>query len=424
MKSILRSAIPALLLLSFLGMACGCGNRKGRTTKTAAVAGSQAQHLVEVVPEEEDAAPEQELLPPIETVYKASEGGKVHFLSKQRLTSAASYEAAFDNKGTGDYLHERTPATDAFILSLPAGGGPAYYRTLQTRYNYAAVMNRVLHSYEWFHRISSDVDEEDEHTLKDTLAWVKESQPDLSESFISQVIPNKTARDGALKFLAAYRRFDGKDGEGSDFSNAFKELNTTFDKLPRLASEQMLDQFEQEFWDWYDKEQFVPGINRLVRMHMEGYEGEKLEEEQIFDLIEAVEMETDIDRRTILALELVKFEEPTGVIILGDILESGIYTRYLFEAWLSWRANAQSVYSPSSFSVIPNNYYDKLRVRCMNTLMSHCLDEDGLEALCLTENMLLANILHRMGSIAGNSSMTHRMHLSYDWFIHPSLLKE
>ena len=420
-KSILKISINTLLLLSILGIACSCGTRKNRTTKELAVPSKAIRLLVEIAPEQkEETAPEQGLLPPIEEVYRAAEDGKVHFLSKQRLTSAASYEAAFDNKVEGDYFHEPTPATDAFILSLPASGGPSLYRILQTRYNYAAVMNRVLHSYEWFHRVSCDAMDEEEHTMKDTLAWVKKSQPNLSESFISQVIPDKTARNGALRFLSAYRHFDGKDGEESDFSKAFQELNATFDKLPRLASEQMLDQFEEGFWDWYDKEQFVPGINRLVRMHMKGYDGEGLTAEHIFNLIEAIEKETDIDRRTILALELVKFEQPTGVILLGDILESGIYTRYLFEAWLSWRANAQSLYSPSSYSEIPNNYYDKLRVCCLNTLMSHCLDDDGLQAVCLAENMLLANIIHRMGSIAGNSSMTHRMHLSYDWFIAPN----
>jgi len=38
------------------------------------------------------------------------------------------------------------------------------------------------------------------------------------------------------------------------------------------------------------------------------------------------------------------------------------------------------------------------------------------------DNLILCEIVHRMGSLAGNSSFLTRMHLAYDMFIHPELL--
>ena len=181
--------------------------------------------------------------------------------------------------------------------------------------------------------------------------------------------------------------------------------------------------FNDSFWDWYDKEQFVPGINSIIRMNMHDYKGDGLTDDQVASLTRVVKCEKDIDRRTILALELAKFDELEGAVLLGDILESGLYTRYLLEAWLSWRACVQMFHSPSSFSVIANNYYDRGRVKCLNTFLRHCQQEEDVQAQCMMENMIMCEIIHRMASIAGNESFATRMNLSYDMFIHPRLLE-
>jgi hypothetical protein len=142
------------------------------------------------------------------------------------------------------------------------------------------------------------------------------------------------------------------------------------------------------------------------------------------NLKRAIEAERDIDRRTVLALEYVKFSKWDGVPLLGEILESRIYTKYLLEAWISWRANAQMDHSPSSFGVIANNYYDKVRTICLDTMVRHCLEADDKNAESLIENLLFCEIIHRMGSIAGNSSFNDCAMLSYNMFIHPRLLPE
>ena len=110
--------------------------------------------------------------------------------------------------------------------------------------------------------------------------------------------------------------------------------------------------------------------------------------------------------------------------MLGEILESRIYTKYLLEAWISWRANAQMDHSPSSFGVIVNNYYDKVRTICLDTMVRHCLESEDKNAEVLIENLLFCEIIHRMGSLAGNSSFNECAMLSYNMFIHPRLLPE
>ena len=55
-------------------------------------------------------------------------------------------------------------------------------------------------------------------------------------------------------------------------------------------------------------------------------------------------------------------------------------------------------------------------------MIRHCQSVEDDKAKCLMENLILCELVHRMGSIAGNSSFLTCMHLSYDEFIHPNLL--
>ena len=246
-------------------------------------------------------------------------------------------------------------------------------------------------------------------------------RPALSQAFINNALPDEGAQALAAKLMRAYDRFDGDDSEDSPFSRAIAAYTGALEEV----SEQEIDRFEERFWDWYDKTASVPEIDTLIRMNMNDYEGEAPSEEQLKSMKLAIEAETDIDRRTILALEFVKFDPWSGVLLLGEILESRIYTKYLLEAWISWRANCQMNHGPSSFSVIANNYYDKVRVICLDTMLRHSLLEEDKNAEMLIENLLFSEIIHRMGGIYGNSSLATLADLSYGGeFIHPRLLEE
>ncbi len=319
----------------------------------------------------------------------------------------------------------RSGSEDVFYLPAPDIRDNELVRRVQLRYNYVALFNRVIHSYEWFQRMSTGVDEEESHiTKKDTLEWIRSVRPKVSESVIRAALPDAGAQARANRLLKAYDRFDGDDSEDSPFSTAVNQYTEALSEFPGLVSEEETDRFEKRFWDWYDKRNAVPEIDTLVRMNMYEYEGTKPSDEQLENLRRAIEAEKDIDRRTVLALEYVKFDKLEALPLLGEIIESRIYTKYLLEAWISWRANVQMYQSPSSFSVIANNYYDKIRCIFLDTMLRHCLESEDKNAECLIENLIFCEIIHRMGSLAGNSSFNDCAMLSFNMFIHPRLLPE
>ena len=249
------------------------------------------------------------------------------------LTSQEALEAAFPDE-TDSFFEETTPEAEAFYFPADDIKGEELVRTVQLRYNYVALFNRVIHSYEWFQRMSTGIDEE-EATKKDTLEWIRYARPKVSQSVIRAALPDAGAQAQASRLLKAYDRFDGDDSDDSPFSAAINRYTEALSGLPELVSKEETDRFEERFWDWYDKRNVVPEIDTLVRMNMYEYEGPKPSDEQLENLKRAIEAEKDIDRRTVLTLEYVKFSKWDGVPMLGEILESRIYTKYLLEAWIS-----------------------------------------------------------------------------------------
>lgn len=180
-------------------------------------------------------------------------------LSDQQLTSWTSVVKAFENGVEEDILNEPTPATSAFFEKESDITNSQLVLNVQRRYNYNAVLGRVVHAYEWFQRIASGICPSEDGspiTKKDTLAWIKESQPNLSDSFVTKALNLTSSQKAAKRLLEAYRRHNGSDGEDSDFSKAFMNYQDHFADIPNIVSETELDQFEKEFWGWYD---WMPG---------------------------------------------------------------------------------------------------------------------------------------------------------------------
>ena len=356
---------------------------------------------------------------PIDSLLVCS--GDSVMLSEQALTSPDAIERAFPDD-TAYFYAESTHPERTFYIPDSDIKDRELTKIVQSRYNYAAVLNRVIHSYQWFHRMTTGAYDDEYPTKKDTLEWIKHSRPMLARSFIGYSIPNNTALGKALQLLVLYDHFDGDDREGSMFNWAYQSCLDTYTHLPAFATKELFSEYDKTFWKWYDKEQFFPGIDQIVKMNMKDYRGDEITESQLLQFRKAILCEKNIDRRTILALEYAKFEPFDGAVLLGDIIESGIYSRYLLETWISWRANVQANHSPSSFSTIPNNYYDMLRVKCIDTILRHCLKEGDPMALCMLEELITTHILTRMACISGNESMLTRMHLANDLFI-PDRLK-
>ena len=355
---------------------------------------------------------------------KSLPAGEPFLLCRQELTSREAIEARFDScdeeDSFDDYFCEETPVEDAFYYPDKDIAGEGLVRKTQLLFNAASVASRVIHAYELFYRATSDV-EPDSLSRRDTLLIIKETRPEMSNAMLNKAIPDAAALAAALQFRDAYAAFDGDDNEGSRFSNAFDSYVTFLQNLSQLVDNEMLERFENGFWHWYDKRQFVPEVDDIINVNLKDYLSFELPDEELEHFKEAVLTEQDIDRRAILALEYAKFDHWNGSELLGEILESRIYTRYLLECWIAWRAYVQDTHGLSSFSTIPNNYYDALRAVCVDTYIRHCLEADDENALCLLENLLSCEILHRQAAIYGNESLAVCVNLCHDEFIDPRL---
>ena len=227
-------------------------------------------------------------------------------------------------------------------------------RKVQLRYNYANVLYRILHGYELFCRKSSD---DSLGTRLDSISVIAQDCPVIPSSFLKRAIPDKNARNRAEKMLAAYATFDGDEFGESDFNRAYAVFHDGNDDLPGIVEKSLLADFEEHFWEWYDKRRYVPEYDRIARLYLESEDsGGAYPEEQIDHLRSVLVEEKEINRLTILALELMRLgQREEATIYLGEILESGVYTKYLLEAWIAWRADVQlTLISPSSFAVSPS----------------------------------------------------------------------
>ena len=118
--------------------------------------------------------------------------------------------------------------------------------------------------------------------------------------------------------------------------------------------------------------------------------------------------------------------ENTGRMRLrADVRSMTMVQADLLEAWLLWRACVQVGYSPSSYSIVANNYYDRLRTVCLDTMLRHCLESEDKNAECLVENLTFCEIIHRMGSLYGNGGLAALANFTYGGeCVHPRLLED
>ena len=310
--------------------------------------------------------------------------------------------------------------SDAFFYAKPDIKETPLTKAVRLRYNYATVLNLTMHHYELFVR---EANNEEYPTHQDTLNLIKKFTFSIPTTVLRKAIPLKWARLEGEELIKGFAEFNGRDD--SPFYDQLNQASMDYMNLPVIASEELLEDFKKHFWQWYDKRRYVPEYDEIASMYLEEKCKQEITDDQIEHLRIATLAEQNINRRTILALELLRMRGALGeaAIILGDILESGIYTKYLVEAWIAWRAAVQlDLISPSSYSLIPNVYYDKIRTICLNTILKHAQETDDKYAPCLLENLICCQLLHRNGSLYGNESLAVLANLNNHMFIQPSAL--
>jgi len=347
-------------------------------------------------------------------------------LCEQVLTSweyIYSVDPNIERFGTDEYEYdvETTPVRDIFFLPEADIERTGFVKKIQSHYNKMAVWYHTWHAYELFSRKASNGELE---TRQDTINAIAHDRLIIPSSVLKEAFPDAGNRGPVQTFLNEYSRFDGKDD--SPYWEAQKEYTISCGNIDSILPSASLlrDEFSEHFWEWYDKKTYVPEIDSIASFYLRTSK-KIVSEESITHLKAAIEGEKEINRRTILALELIRLDSNSqdAVLYLGEILESGIYTKYILEAWIAWRAAVQlNFFSPSSFTLIPNRYYDKIRVKCMNTILRHIQSESDRYDPFLLMNLIGCEQLHRMYCLFGNQSLVTVCELGKKLFIQPSAL--
>ena len=367
-----------------------------------------------------ETASEQIILPKV-LLDSSSRNAEPYKLCEQVLTSEAAIDKVGGHLNNYNYDVEYTPVEDIFFKPESDIEITPLVKKVQLMYNYHAIGNHVQHAHQLFIRKTMD---DTLLTRKDTIDIVLHDRLVVPELTLKNAFPDATIRMKIKNYLRAYERYDGNDDPSKPFPKAFQVFKKDAGALESLADKQIWEEFDSLFWTWYDKRRYVPEYDSIAVLHVR--DDVIVTEEQIGNLKTAIEAEHDIDRRTILVMELFRLDRDSDTdtaLYLGEIMESGLYTKYLLEAWLTWRAIVQDLYfGISTYSLIPNRYYDKLRVKCINTILRHIQDSPDEYDLCLLENLIKCPGILRMGSLYGNETPFILDNIRTEMFIQPSVL--
>lgn len=343
-------------------------------------------------------------------------------IPKPELTSLEHFSVVGEDDGDG---YGNTPnGLKLFILPEELSNYEIAQK-VKDRYNYVLIRDMIVNDYEWMRRemIDLGLELEDPDKSIDTVGVASKHMIDIPDENLSEAISDPKLRNLAQAVLGMYNDFDGReDSEGVLFAKT-KEWKSFTDNMAPISSPETLDRFEESFWTWYDKRKHVPEIDSLMSRRIGAGMHPEMSEEEPSRYLSLVKSEGDIDRRTIFAIELSPFVPSEVVFLLGEILESGIYSKYILEAYLYWRAMAQEqFFGSSSMSLIPNDLYNQIRARCVETILRHFIQSGEEFDLCLIDNLIGCGVLIRFGWLLGNGATPALYILRERSFLPPEIL--
>ena len=204
-----------------------------------------------------------------------------------------------------------------------------------------------------------------------------------SEKRLANVFPDRKLRGILSDLLTKVRRSpDYEDNLGliaASFLNYPYTFESPFDTLRLRNADKNLNEY-------YDKSHFVSDIKYFQNYYASDDSTALAYEDPVREIASRLNPEMDFDTKCVYAIELSHIMRDEGVDVLGALIESREYSRYLVEVWENWRVNAQaSFFGLSNSSVIPNAYYSKIRGICINTILRHIQthpdDDDALRRL-------------------------------------------
>ena len=241
---------------------------------------------------------------------------------------------------------------------------------------------------------------------------------DEIDSLKTDIIKDKAIRTAAEKYVKDLVKILPKDTilyKQSDsilWDKVWKAYMTYGDKLSsRFALDHYGKITKKDVVNYMAIRQFIPNYDSIYNLrHNQSEENERY-------LLMMAEQTPNFDRECLYTVEYAhqrRHEEPHNAIpMLEKLMESGRFSRYLHEVWRTWRCLRQVAESPSRDGMILNLEYNKMRYRCMNTILRQII-KNPKDIYAINDFCFLAtydNIIRYSDYMFGNSAPLEQMML-------------
>lgn len=386
--------VAHMIFAASIGIAllfCGC---KAKTSKTETDRIERSPELRAPFPEDSDDS----------TVF-------VEYTPKATFTTVAEMEAKVPTEDVESILGK---VNEQFLEGCYYTGDTSapFLASFAERWNKTEFLRRFVNAEELFERENSNYG--DSLTTK----TVRGVMPLLPNEY-QLAFQNVTYRSRAKKLVRMLTTIDYVPEQTERMASYFKELvNVPFDTPEFLTLEEM-DAVEKDFWVLYDKSKYVADYEEIQKKRLAD-EVDYDELERLSPPLQKKYLATeDFDAKCIYGLELACYNFQGNIDYLGELIEDGRYSKYLFEVWVSWRLRAQSqVFGISTWSEIPDNLYDNARLLVAKTIAKHIVENpsDTLAKLLLM-NLIYTENLHRFGGYYGNEALGAELMLRTRYFL-------
>ena len=239
----------------------------------------------------------------------------------------------------------------------------------------------------------------------------------ICKADVSNILDNeaRTATEEYVKTLADILPRDTTLWDQSDsilWDKVWSAYTTCADKLSKRFSLNHYGKItEKDVVRYMNIEQFIPNYDSIYDLRR------KQSEENERYLLLMAEQTPSFDRECLYTIEYAhqrRHEEPHKAIpMLEKLMESGKFSRYLHEVWRTWRCLKQVAESPSRDGMILNLEYNKMRYKCLQTILNQIMQYPK-DIYAINDFCFLAtydNIIRYSEFMFGNSAPLEHMML-------------
>ena len=386
--------VTHILFFANVGIAlilCGC---KAKTSNTQ-------NNLIERFPEWKAPVPEE-----LEDLVVF-----VEYSPKTTFTAIEQMEDKMPKEQAGFELGE---VNAKFVKGCYYTGDTStpFLASFAERYNKTEFLRRFVNAEEIFERENTNVGD----SL--TTETVRGKMPLLPNEY-QLAFRKANCQTRAKKLIRMLTTIDYVPEQTEKMASYFQELvNVPFD-TPEFLSDEERDATDKDFWTLYDKSKYMANYEEIQKKRLpEDVDSDELQRLSV-SLQKKYLEESDFDAKCIYALEMGCYDFPYANDYLGELIEDGRYSKYLFEVWVSWRLRAQSrVFGVSTYSEIPDNLYDNARLLVAQAYVNHIVENpNDTLAKFLLMNLIYTENLHRPGGYYGNEALGAELFLRTRFFL-------